>query len=171
MVQLLDADGDLPRTPGSAPTCRDLTRGRAARMYRDMATDPPVRPGGHRAPAPGPAGPVGAAARPGGRPGRLRPGRPAQRLHVPHLPRARRRPDPRRDLPQLLRCSAASPTAAGTRGKTTSTSTRWCWPPRRCTPPAMPWASRGTRPAGTPNAWKTKGRGRRLLRRRRLLRG
>ena len=76
----------------------------AARFLCGHGQNPPLRRGGHRPAAAGPAGPVGSAHRPGSRPDRLRPGQPAAGLHLPHLPRARRRPDPQRGP-----CRAAAP--------------------------------------------------------------
>jgi hypothetical protein len=62
-------------------------------------------------------------------------------------------------------CSAACTTAAGTRSRRTSISTRSSSAPRRCTRPATPWASSAIGAVGTGDPGPRHGR-HRLLRRR-----
>ena len=101
------AAGDQPRRgpdpaalPGGrlhpAPGFPDRgDRRAAARPVPGHGAGPPVRPGGQRPAAAGPAEHLGSAARPGGRADRRRPGDAAERHGLPVLPGARRRLVPR----------------------------------------------------------------------------
>ena len=65
-------------------------------LYRDLGARAPMGRRGHRAAAPGRAGHLGLAARPGRRPSRCRPRAAARRHGLPDLPRARGGVDPGR---------------------------------------------------------------------------
>ena len=96
MVQLLAPDGTLGSDPVFSDYAERLDAGTLRGFYADMAK---IRRFDVEATAlqrQGQLALLGSAHRPGGRPDRLRPGQPAAGLHFPHLPRARRRPDPQR---------------------------------------------------------------------------
>ena len=86
---------------------RPLRRGPDRRGHARPLPRPRPHPArrhrGHRAAAPGRARHLGVTARPGGRPGRLRPGDEEAGLRLPDLPRARRRLVPRRRPAQPAR--------------------------------------------------------------------
>ena len=95
-------DGPAAQPRGRAGPARRARRRRrravrrgAARLLPRPGPRAPLRRRGHRAAAPGRARPVGQPARPGGRPGRLRPRAAPPGLRLPDLPRARRRLVPR----------------------------------------------------------------------------
>ncbi len=102
-----DARGQAGRRRRVRPVRRRHHARGAARPLPRHGPHPALRRGGHLAPAPGRAGPVGLAARPGGGADRLGPGDPRGRLGLPDLPGARcglvpgRRPgQPARHVPR-----------------------------------------------------------------------
>ena len=116
LVQLLTPEGERREHPDYP---LDITAERAPRPLPRPGAGPPDRRRGDRAAAPGRAGHLGLAARPGGRADRLRPGAAPERHGLPDLPRARRGLVPRRRPgASCSACSAASTTAAGTRAST-----------------------------------------------------
>ena len=142
LVQLLTPEGERVEHPDYA--ARHHRRGAARPLPRPRA-GPPVGRRGHRAAAPGRAGHLGLAARPGGRPGRRRPRAAGRRHGLPDLPRARRRLDPRgrpaaRDEPVPRRRQRR----LGPGRAPASTSTRSSSARSACTRPATPWACSAT---------------------------
>ena len=112
---------------GCAPVPRALPR------HGDR---PPARCRGDGPPAPGRARALGAAARPGGRAGRLGPRAACRRLRLHQLPRTRRRLLPRRGPRGHAAHGAGAACRGGTPLATTSPRRPSSSGPRRCTPPA-----------------------------------
>ena len=100
LVQLLTPEGERVEHPD---VLRRPHRRGAARALPRPRPGPPGRRRGDRPAAPGRARHLGQPARPGGRPGRLRPRAARGRLRLPDLPRARRRLVPRRRPAQPAR--------------------------------------------------------------------
>ena len=144
LVQLLTPEGERVEHPDYSH--RHLRRGAARALPRPRAR-PPVGRRGDRAAAPGRAGHLGLAARPGGRAGRRRP-RAAPTATWPSRPTASTAsPGPAASTRcTSSACSAASTTAAGTRSPPASTSTPSSSARSACTRPATPWASSATAP-------------------------
>ena len=99
LVQLLTPEGERVEHPDYS---FDLDDEQITRPLPRPGPHPPHRHRGHRPAAPGRARHLGVAARPGGRPDRLRPRAAPPGLRLPDLPRARRRLVPRVDPLRLL---------------------------------------------------------------------
>ena len=134
----------------TTPTTTSTSPTRSTAPLPRPGPDAPDRHRGDRAAAPGRARHLGRAARPGGGAGRLAAGRCAPQdfafpTYREHGVAWCRGVDPL----TLLGLFRGATTAAGTRTRTASTSTRSSSARRRCTPPATRWASRRTARSAT----------------------